>query len=165
MLPSIDGGRNLLTPVYAGDIAEWIMRALERPESGGHVFNAVGPDVITKERYYRIIGEIIGKDARLVTVPSRIFREIFPSMPQYVRHRSYSCRKVSEMLDYAPRFDALDMLKETVEFMLEHDLVKDCTEEPIDDQLVDLILQHESDIEALLAEHRGERENEGINEV
>jgi len=34
-IPAIDGGRNLMTLVYAGDIAEWIMRALDEPAANG----------------------------------------------------------------------------------------------------------------------------------
>jgi len=34
-IPAIDGGRNPRTPVYAGDIAEWIMRALDEPAANG----------------------------------------------------------------------------------------------------------------------------------
>ena len=33
VIPAIDGGRNVMTPVYAGDIAEWILRSLDN--SGG----------------------------------------------------------------------------------------------------------------------------------
>ncbi len=45
-IPAIDGGRNLMTPVYAGDIAEWRVRALDNPAADGQVFNAVGPEII-----------------------------------------------------------------------------------------------------------------------
>ena len=81
-VPAIDGGRNLMTPVYAGDIAEWVARSLESPAANGEVFNAVGPEIITQRRYYEIIAEILGVPLRLVAVPSHLFRRRFASPPQ-----------------------------------------------------------------------------------
>ena len=44
------------------------------------------------------------------------------------------------------------MLEETVRHMLDHGLVKDCSEHPIDDALVEVALRHEAELGALLKE-------------
>jgi hypothetical protein len=43
------------------------------------------------------------------------------------------------------------MMEETVRHMLEHGLVQDCVEQPLDDALVELVTRHEAELGALLA--------------
>lgn len=152
VIPVLDGGRNLMTPVYAGDIAEWIMRALEKPETGGEVFNAVGVQIITSKRYFETIANILGIELRIASLPSAIFRRLFPSIPQYNWHRPYSCQKAVNALGYAPQFTPEMMLRETVEYMIENDLVGNCGEDPFDDRLVEMLLGHEAQVKAKLEE-------------
>ncbi|HOM82759.1 MAG TPA: NAD-dependent epimerase/dehydratase family protein [Armatimonadota bacterium] len=154
-VPAIDGGRNLMTPVYAGDIAEWVARSLESPAANGEVFNAVGPEIITQRRYYEIIAEILGVPIRLVAVPSHLFRQRFASPPQFNWHRPYSCAKVTSALGHAPAVGPEAMLRETVEYMMAHGLVRDCSEDPFDDRLVELLLRHEAELDALFAQKAG----------
>ena len=151
-VPAIDGGRNLMTPVYAGDIAQWIVRSLGSPAADGQVFNAVGAQIIPQKRYYEIVAEVLGVPLRLVTVPSLVFKRHFASPPQFNWHRPYSCQKAVSLLGYAPHSTPEMMIRETVEYMLAHDLVRDCAEEPFDDRLVELLLRHESELDALFEE-------------
>ena len=139
-----------MTPVYAGDIAEWILRTLDNPAADGQVFNAVGGQSITQKRYYECVAEALGKPLRLATVPSPVFRRHFASPPQFNWHRPYSCEKAVRLLGYAPQSTPEMMLRETVEGMLANGLVRDCSEEPFDDRLVELLLRHEAELDALL---------------
>ena len=152
LIPAIDGGRNLMTPVHAGDIAEWITHALETPEAGGQIFNAVGNQIITQKRYYEIVAESLDVELHLVAVPSAVFREVFSSPPQFNWHRPFSCRKAVDVLGCAPRWTAETMLHDTVTYMLENNLVGDCDDEPFDDRLVELTQKHEQALKALLEE-------------
>jgi nucleoside-diphosphate-sugar epimerase len=154
-IPAIDGGRNLMTPVYAGDAAQWVVRALTAPAAAGEVFNAVGGEVICQLRYYEAIAAALGAPLRTVSVPSQVFRRQFERPPQFNWHRPYSCRKAVELLGYAPRYSPEDMIAETVEYMLAHDLVGDASADPFDDRLVKLLLRHEDELEALLGEKAG----------
>ena len=151
-IPAIDGGRNLMTPVYAGDIAEWVMRALETPAAAGQVFNAVGPEIICQKRYYDAVAAALDAELHLVAVPSLVFRRCFSKPPQFNWHRPYSCSKAVDLLGYAPQFSPEKMLRETVEHMLANNLVQDCAQDPFDDRLVELLSQHETELEALLHE-------------
>jgi nucleoside-diphosphate-sugar epimerase len=155
VIPAIDGGRNLMTPVYAGDAAEWVVRSLTSPEADGQVFNAVGGTIMPQKRYYQAVADALGRPLKLVTVPSPIFRRVFSSPPQFNWHRPYSCQKAVERLGYAPAFSPEQMIRETVEHMLAHDLVRDCAESPFDDRLVELLLRQEEELEALLREKGG----------
>jgi nucleoside-diphosphate-sugar epimerase len=151
VVPAIDGGRNLMTPVYAADIAEWIMRALSNPVADGQIFNAVGPEIIPQKRYYEAVAATLDAELKLVTVPSPVFRRCFDSPPQFNWHRPYSCAKVVDLLGYAPRFTPEMMIEETVNYMLAYDLVKDCAEAPFDDRLVELLLKQEAALGHLFA--------------
>jgi nucleoside-diphosphate-sugar epimerase len=149
-VPAIDGGRNLMTPVYAGDAAEWIVRALTSPAAAGQVFNAVGGEIIPQARYYRAVADALDTELRLVAVPSHVFCRVFDRPPQFNWHRPYSCAKAVEHLGYSPRFTPEMMIAETVAHMLSQGLVRDCTEDPFDDRLVALLLRHEAELEDLL---------------
>jgi nucleoside-diphosphate-sugar epimerase len=151
-VPAIDGGRNLMTPVHALDAAEWVLRCLDNPIADGQVFNAVGADIITQRRYYEAIARALGVELRFCAVPSPVFKRCFDAPPQFNWHRPYSCRKAVTLLGYAPRATPESMLEETVRHMLEAGLVKDCSEQPFDDRLVELLTRHEAELEALLRE-------------
>jgi nucleoside-diphosphate-sugar epimerase len=149
-IPAIDGGRNLMTPVYAADAAEWVVRALTDLAASGQVFNAVGREIVPQERYYQAVADALDAELRLVTVPSPVFMRRFARPPQFNWHRPYSCKKAVDLLGYAPQATIESMVRETVEHMIAHDLVRDCAEDPFDDQLVELLLRHEGELETLL---------------
>jgi nucleoside-diphosphate-sugar epimerase len=154
-IPAIDGGRNLVTPVHAVDVAEWVVRSFDTPAADGEVFNAVGGVTTTQRHYYECIAKALGVELRLVAVPSHVFRRHSNAASQFNWHRPYSCAKAARVLGYAPLGTPEVMLAETVEYMLEHGLVKDCSEHPIDDALVDVALRHEAELGEVLASKAG----------
>ena len=154
VIPAIDGGRNIMTPVYAGDIAEWIERCLDNPAADGQVFNAVGGDMICQKRYYEAVAQALGVDLHLVAVPSQLFRRHFASPPQFNWHRPYSCQKAVKLLGYTPQATPESMIRETVEYMLANNLVRDCAEEPFDDRLVELPVAARGRVEALFEQKK-----------
>jgi nucleoside-diphosphate-sugar epimerase len=150
-VPAIDGGRNLMTPVYAVDIASWVMRTFESPVAGGEIFNAVGAETVTQLDYYRAIAAIVGRELEVVAIPSIVFKRHVREPSQFNFHRPYSNAKAVSRLDHRPVGTLRSMLEETVAHMLEHGLVKDCAENPIDDELVALARRHEAELGTLLA--------------
>lgn len=153
-IPAIDGGRNLITPVHALDVAEWVLRCIDAPVADGQVFNAVGGEIVTQRRYYEAIARALGRELSLFALPSPVFRRCFEHPPQFNWHRPYSCRKAVALLGYAPRASIESMLEETVRHMLDAGLVKDCGEEPFDDRLVELLERQERELSSLLSERR-----------
>ena len=151
-IPAIDGGRNLMTPVSAGDAAEWVARSLDNPAADGQVFNAVGSEIICQRDYYECIARALSVPLQLVAIPSYLFRRHFESPPQFNWHRPYSCQKAVSLLGYRPQYTVETMIRETVDYMLANNLVRDCAEDPFDDRLVELLLRHEAELDALLAE-------------
>jgi nucleoside-diphosphate-sugar epimerase len=151
LVPAIDGGRNLMTPVYARDAAEWVVRSFEQPAADGQVFNAVGGEIITQRRYYECIARVLGTELRLVAVPSQVFKRHFEAPPQFNWHRPYSCDKAVATFGYAPIGTPELMLSETVRWMLDAGLLKDAAEQPFDGALVELLARHEAELGELLS--------------
>lgn len=149
-IPAIDGGRNLVTPVHAVDVAEWVVRSFDAAPADGEIFNAVGGEIITQRRYYECIAKALGVELRLVAVPSHVFRRHSTAASQFNWHRPYSCAKAARVLGYSPLGTPELMLAETVEYMVQQGLVRDCTEQPFDDELVALLLRHEGELAELL---------------
>lgn len=149
-IPAIDGGRNILTPVYAVDAAEWVVRSFQSAAADGQIFNAVGGEMITQKRYYECIAQVLGVPLTLLPVPSQIFKRYFDAPSQFNWHRPYSCAKATAVLGHAPLGTPEIMLGETVQHMLSHGLVRDNMEQPFDDALIDLLQRHASELGALL---------------
>ncbi len=149
-IPAIDGGRNLMTPVYAADVANWVIRTFDSPVAGGEAFNAVGAETVTQRDYYACIASILGVELKLVAVPSHVFSRHVKEPSVFNWHRPYSNAKAVARLAYQPVGTLRSMLEETVSHMLDHGLVKDCAANPIDDALVDLGLRHEAELGAVL---------------
>jgi nucleoside-diphosphate-sugar epimerase len=149
-IPAIDGGRNLMTPVYAADIATWVMRIFESPVAGGEIFNAVGSETVTQLDYYRTIASILQRELEVVAIPSLVFKRRIAEPSQFNFHRPYSNAKAVARLDHRPVGTLRSMLEETVQHMLANAMVKDCAEHPIDDELVALAKRHEAELAAAL---------------
>jgi nucleoside-diphosphate-sugar epimerase len=66
--PLIGKGDNILTAVYAGNVAEVAVAALEYPDSAGS-FNVANDGEITQRDFLAAVGEAMGRRPRLVTVP------------------------------------------------------------------------------------------------
>ncbi|HYC74070.1 complex I NDUFA9 subunit family protein [Brevundimonas sp.] len=54
-LPLIGGGKTRFQPVYVGDVAEAIARAVERPDAAGRTFELGGPEVMTFEEVLKLV--------------------------------------------------------------------------------------------------------------
>jgi nucleoside-diphosphate-sugar epimerase len=146
-IPAIDGGRNLMTPVYSKDAAEWIIRSLENNSCCGEIFNACGNEIITQKHYYETIGKILGKDVEILHVPSKVFRKCFSTPTHLSFHRPYSNKKIIKFTGYSPETTFYKMVDKTVAYMIKNNLVKNCEEEPFDDKLAALLKKHEAELE------------------
>ena len=68
-LPLIGGGTTRFQPVYAGDVAEAILRLAEGRAPGGKVWELGGPEVKTFRECLELTLETIGRKRLLVPVP------------------------------------------------------------------------------------------------
>lgn len=68
-LPLIGGGQTRFQPVYVGDAAEAIVRAVERPDAAGRTFELGGPEVMTFEDILKLILRETRRRNGLVPLP------------------------------------------------------------------------------------------------
>jgi NADH dehydrogenase len=68
-LPLIGGGRTRFQPVYVGDVAEAVRRALDDPAAKGRVYELGGPRVYTFKELLEIVLAETGRRRLLVPVP------------------------------------------------------------------------------------------------
>lgn len=68
-LPLIGGGRTRFQPVFVGDVAEAVHRALDAPEARGRVYELGGPKVYTFKELLQIVLAETGRRRLLVPVP------------------------------------------------------------------------------------------------
>jgi uncharacterized protein YbjT (DUF2867 family) len=54
-LPLIGGGKTRFQPVYVGDVAEAIVRAVERSDAAGRTFELGGPETMTFEEVLKLV--------------------------------------------------------------------------------------------------------------
>jgi nucleoside-diphosphate-sugar epimerase len=68
--PIIDRGDNRLAMVYAGNVVEAVLAALERPDVRG-AFNTTNDGGLTQREFFEIIAQASGRRLRLVRLPLR----------------------------------------------------------------------------------------------
>lgn len=75
-LPLVDGGQTKLQPVYVGDVAEAIIRALDRPEAAGQTYELGGPKVYTMREIMELTLAEIKKKRLLLPVPGALLKPL-----------------------------------------------------------------------------------------
>ena len=68
-LPLIGGGRTRFQPVYVGDVAEAIHRAVNDPAAAGKTYELGGPRIYTFRELMQLMLKIINRRRLLVSVP------------------------------------------------------------------------------------------------
>lgn len=71
VFPLVGGGRNLMQPVYAPDLAGAILAAVTRTHLVG-AYNIAGPEPLPFRELIRQAAQALGRPARLVPVPLRL---------------------------------------------------------------------------------------------
>jgi uncharacterized protein YbjT (DUF2867 family) len=68
-LPLIGGGKTRFQPVYVGDVAEAVMKAIENPEAAGKIYELAGPKVYSFADLMRLMLTEIGRRRLLMPLP------------------------------------------------------------------------------------------------
>jgi uncharacterized protein YbjT (DUF2867 family) len=87
ILPLIGGGKTKFQPVYVGDVADAVIKALDEPGAAGHVFELGGPGTYTFRQLLEIMLAEIGRKRALLTLSYGLarfmasFMELLPDPP------------------------------------------------------------------------------------
>jgi uncharacterized protein YbjT (DUF2867 family) len=71
-LPLIGGGKTRFQPVYVGDVAEAVVRAIETPEAAGQTYELAGPKIYSFAELMRMVLHETGRRRPLVPLPFAI---------------------------------------------------------------------------------------------
>lgn len=85
VLPLIGGGHTRFQPVYVGDVADAVMRALEQPDTGGQTFELGGPRLYSFREILDGILEGTGRRRLLIPLPfglARFMAAFFQMLPR-----------------------------------------------------------------------------------
>ncbi|HZS84769.1 MAG TPA: complex I NDUFA9 subunit family protein [Stellaceae bacterium] len=68
-LPLIGGGRTRFQPVYVGDVADAVVRALDDPKAAGRTYELGGPAIYTFRELMKLLLNELGRRRLLVNLP------------------------------------------------------------------------------------------------
>jgi len=68
-LPLIGGGKTRFQPVYVGDVAEAVVKAIETPEAAGRTYELAGPRIYSFAELMRMVLHETGRKRPLVPLP------------------------------------------------------------------------------------------------
>lgn len=151
-LPAIDGGRNLMTPVHALDVARCVLATFGEPRADGEVFNAVGAEVVTQRRYLECAAVLLGAPMpQLLTLPATLFRRHSDIGSALHFHRPYSAAKGSQLLGHAPRSSLEMAMGEMLDHLQGQGLVAAAESDARFDRVCALLLKQRDELDRLLA--------------
>ncbi len=136
--PLVGSGENRLAMVYAGNVVDAIVAALEHPHATGP-FNTTNDGDITQREFYEIIAEATGRPVRMVQVPigttvvlgsawRLLTRAVRPgrytglgsSSGRFMaRDNPYSSAKAERELGWRPSTEPHEALRRTVRWFVE----------------------------------------------
>ena len=147
-LPVIDGGRNLMTPVHALDVARCVLATFDEPQADGEVFNAVGAEILTQRRYLECAAALLGgPPPQLLHLPAPLFRQHSDVGSALHFHRPYSGAKAAERLGHRPQ----STLETAMAEMLQYLPMAPAESDPRFDRVCELLLKQQDELGRLLA--------------
>ena len=103
--PVPGGGHTKLPIVHAANVADAAVRAVSIDSAGGRAFNAANDFDVTLAMFFRLAGEGLGRDVRLIPVPVWVLRLVLPLATRLRRIAGSGSLPVSATasLDFATR--------------------------------------------------------------
>lgn len=154
-----EGGFLLQSVLYAENAARIVLAAVrDREASGGQVFNCADAEPITHRKWIRLIAEIMGKDAEIVSTPAPLARPAWPyaRWPLTIGHHILDTSNLKR-LDFTA-VPATYALRRTVEWYLEDPEERGKSVEPqlrdtfsyaLEDRILAYLDRAKAEIEAL----------------
>lgn len=130
-VPIPNFGLETVHHVHADDVAQAFVRAMANwSASVGESFHVVSPAALTLRGYAEQVASWFGREARLEFVPWETFKNaVSPQDAQatwehIARSPNCSIAKSERLLGYRPRYRSLEAVRESVEWLIRHDVIK-----------------------------------------
>lgn len=85
----VGGGHFLQQPIFVRDLAGLALSVLDSDLAHRGIYCAAGPDIIESRRYYEIIADELGVEARIEEIPVAQARADHPEWASFLCHRIY----------------------------------------------------------------------------
>jgi uncharacterized protein YbjT (DUF2867 family) len=99
LLPISGSGRAEFEPIWAGDVADCVLSALDREATGR--FELAGPQVLTYERIARLIAAASGRRRPIVHVPLNIVRLLLRGLRRAFGEAAFATWEEAELMEVA----------------------------------------------------------------
>ncbi len=110
-------GLLLIQPVWNREVGTCIAHLAGNARAHGQVFNCMGPDCVTTQRYYQLVADRLGVPLRTTSMDVSEYLARWPDRAPFARHRVYDLRHLTDVTGYQPRWRLADAIAETVEWM------------------------------------------------
>lgn len=114
-LQLIGGGHFLQQPIFATDLARTILSCAGNPHCHSQIYLTAGPDIIESRRYYEIIAEELGVQAKIEEVSVSQFLAEHPDRHSFACHRIYDLSKLRSHGLHVPATSITEGLRQQVE--------------------------------------------------
>jgi nucleoside-diphosphate-sugar epimerase len=126
-----NSGLEIVHHVHADDVAQLFMKAMEnRNAAVGESFHALSPAALTLRGYAESVAGWFGWEAALSYKPFDLWREEVSEADAeasrgHLEHspNCYSIAKAERLLDYRPRYSSLQAVRESVNWLINHDKI------------------------------------------
>ena len=114
-----DGGLRIESTIYAENVAEAALLAVDHPEQAtGQVFNARDDTLYTDARRALWVAQVMGVEAEIVSMPYALVSSMMPIGGD--THFVLDTTKIRRELGYADAVDAAEGIRRSVEWLLAH---------------------------------------------
>jgi nucleoside-diphosphate-sugar epimerase len=117
VIPLPGGGHGLQQPVHVDDLADAVVRCLERENTVGHSFDLAGPEPLTLRELVETTAAALGRTVRLVPVPlraavagARVYERIrrqpglrAEQLERLGEHKAFDISEAVDALGFGPR--------------------------------------------------------------
>ncbi|MGC6517791.1 MAG: complex I NDUFA9 subunit family protein [Candidatus Puniceispirillaceae bacterium] len=124
-LPVIGGGKNLMQPVFVGDVADAVIAALANKDTNDQIFELGGPKTYSFRELMAMTCEAIGRQRPLISVPFAFMHlpasilQLLPN-PPVTRDQLYLLEQDNVVSKRAKKFSDLGMIPQSVESHIPH---------------------------------------------
>jgi NADH dehydrogenase len=98
VVPISGSGRALFQPIWAQDVADCVMAALERPAAGAR-YELSGPDTLSYDDIVEIVLRAAGRPRRLVHVPLAVVSRSLRTLEALMRSKAFATWDEAELME------------------------------------------------------------------
>jgi uncharacterized protein YbjT (DUF2867 family) len=98
VMPISGSGRAVFQPIWADDVADCVMAALERPGTGAR-YELSGPDTVSYDEIVQLVLQALGRSRPLVHVPLSLVSRSLRSLESLMRTKAFATWDEAELME------------------------------------------------------------------